>query len=464
MKKRVTFQNLVLLFLIIQPIFELVPFYNSYTTLFRIIVIFLFFLYALIKNKDKKVIIGFLIYFVTVFLYFIIHNMHALNIKIFEYNTFDEMLYFIKMVTPFMLIYVVSTLKIKEKEIKRYLVLTLFLAAGSIIVANIFKIGYSSYSFEIIKGNIFDWFSNTYDFDELASKGFFYFTNHIVAIFLMFLPIVYYYFIKDKKMNFVILIIVLMFALLILGNKSSVFGSYLLFVILTIISKFLFNIKFDKKTVIVTLSIIIVFPVLIYYSPAYDRVITKEGTKVEYKSSNYIKENKINYIENNYKKKHISKRFLTVYYPYKEDPDFWINIMKQKEEKRIDYRYLETEIMKRVEEKNNNKLDLLLGIGYDREMNIVNIERDYVNQFYAVGIIGLILFIAPYLVLFIYLLVKLYKKKEEKDLYYLLSIFIILALAYLTGNLFNSLSIMIPFSFILGYLLILHNDKKMVEL
>lgn len=464
MKKRVTFQNLVLLFLIIQPIFELVPFYNSYTTLFRIIVIFLFFLYALIKNKDKKVIIGFLIYFVTVFLYFIIHNMHALNIKIFEYNTFDEMLYFIKMVTPFMLIYVVSTLKIKEKEIKRYLVLTLFFAAGSIIVANIFKIGYSSYSFEIIKGNIFDWFSNTYDFDELASKGFFYFTNHIVAIFLMFLPIVYYYFIKDKKMNFVILIIVLMFALLILGNKSSVFGSYLLFVILTIISKFLFNIKFDKKTVIVTLSIIIVFPVLIYYSPAYDRVITKEGTKVEYKSSNYIKENKINYIENNYKKKHISKRFLTVYYPYKEDPDFWINIMKQKEEKRIDYRYLETEIMKRVEEKNNNKLDLLLGIGYDREMNIVNIERDYVNQFYAVGIIGLILFIAPYLVLFIYLLFKLYKKKEEKDLYYLLSIFIILALAYLTGNLFNSLSIMIPFSFILGYLLILHNDKKMVEL
>lgn len=464
MKKRVTFQNLVLLFLIIQPIFELVPFYNSYTTLFRIIVIFLFFLYALIKNKDKKVIIGFLIYFVTVFLYFIIHNMHALNIKIFEYNTFDEMLYFIKMVTPFMLIYVVSTLKIKEKEIKRYLVLTLFFAAGSIIVANIFKIGYSSYSFEIIKGNIFDWFSNTYDFDELASKGFFYFTNHIVAIFLMFLPIVYYYFIKDKKMNFVILIVVLMLALLMLGNKSSVFGSYLLFVILTIISKFLLNIKFNKKVLIVTLSIILVFPILMYYSPAYDRVVTKEGTKLEYKSSKETKEDKINYIENNYKKKHISKRFLTIYYPYKEDTDFWINIMKQKEEKRIDYRYLETEIMKRVEEKNNNKLDLLLGIGYDREMNIVNIERDYVNQFYAVGIIGLILFIAPYLVLFIYLLFKLYKKKEEKDLYYLLSIFIILALAYLTGNLFNSLSIMIPFSFILGYLLILHNDKKMVEL
>lgn len=464
MKKRVTFQNLVLLFLIIQPIFELVPFYNSYTTLFRIIVIFLFFLYALIKKKDNKVIIGFLIYFVTVFLYFIIHNMHALNIKLFEYNTFDEMLYFIKMVTPFMLIYVVSTLKIKEKEIKRYLVLTLFFAAGSIIIANLFKIGYSSYSFEIIKGNIFDWFSNTYDFDELASKGFFYFTNHIVAIFLMFLPVIYYYFIKEKKWVFVILIVVLMLALLMLGNKSSVFGSYLLFVILTIISKFLLNIKFNKKVLIVTLSIILVFPILMYYSPAYDRVVTKEGTKLEYKSSKETKEDKINYIENNYKKKHISKRFLTIYYPYKKDPDFWINIMNQKEEKRIDYRYLETEIMKRVEERNNNKLDILLGIGYDREMNIVNIERDYVNQFYAVGIIGLILFIAPYLVLFIYLLVKLYKKKEEKDLYYLLSIFIILALAFITGNLFNSLSVMIPFVFILGYLLILHNDKKMVEL
>lgn len=458
-------KNLLILFILIQPVLDLTFFYGSVSTLIRVIIISLFFCLTLIKEKNKKIIYGFIGYFLLLILFFVVHDLHAKNFISFipgdfYYSTFEEMLFFIKMVMPIMFIYVVYRQFFSDKEINLILKILIIFISGSIIITNFLGTSLSSYSMEVIKGNFFDWFSNNgYNFSDLASKGMFYFANHIIAILMMFLPLVFCYFIKDSKYFGYVLVFITMFSLLLLGNKTSVFGSYLVFLCMFILylckNKIDKKIVFNKYKIIFCISIIVIFPIFIYYSPAYERVITAEGTKVIYSSKQGEKENKLEYIAKNYKSKNISENFITEYYPYEYDPDFWIRIMNEPEDKRIDYRYLEIEIAKRVTEINNSSMDKFLGIGYSRLMNIFNIERDYVNQFFTIGLIGIILLILPYICLFIIGIFMFLKKKQKSFILLTInfSLSLYLFIAYLSGNLLNSLFCMTIFSFLLGYYL-----------
>ena len=47
-------EKLLIAFLIIQPVFDLKIFYNSISTLIRVIIIFAFFVYYFIKSKNNK--------------------------------------------------------------------------------------------------------------------------------------------------------------------------------------------------------------------------------------------------------------------------------------------------------------------------------------------------------------------------------------------------------------------------
>ncbi|MEG1016075.1 MAG: O-antigen ligase family protein, partial [Bacilli bacterium] len=104
---------------------------------------------------------------------------------------------------------------------------------------------------------------------------------------------------------------------------------------------------------------------------------------------------------------------------------------------------------------NNNKYDKLLGISHSRHMNIVNYERDYFSQIYSVGIIGLFLLISPYIIILLYLIIKLFNKKnfKLKNILFIYSLGIFLSLALLSGNLLNSLSVTVIFSFIMGIMI-----------
>ena len=75
------FQNefvnkLLIAFFIIQPIFDIKLFYNSISTLIRVIIIFGFFLYYFIKQKNKKKYY-LLIYPFLISIYFIFHHINA---------------------------------------------------------------------------------------------------------------------------------------------------------------------------------------------------------------------------------------------------------------------------------------------------------------------------------------------------------------------------------------------------
>ena len=188
----------LIVFLIIQPIFDLKFFYNSISTLIRVIIIYTLFAYYFFTSKNKKKYY-LLIYPVLIGIYFIFHHLNAINFYSlvpgnFNYSILEEALYFVKMLSPFLLIYCLykSNFTVdKMIDIMKYLVLIIGI---TIVVSNLFVFSYGSYSDVPIKANFFEWFNpnSEYVYQDLASKGLFEYGNQISAILIMFLPFITY--------------------------------------------------------------------------------------------------------------------------------------------------------------------------------------------------------------------------------------------------------------------------------
>ena len=70
----------LIVFLIIQPIFDLKFFYNSISTLIRVIIIYALFAYYFFASKNKKKYY-LLIYPILIGIYFIFHHLNAIKIQ-----------------------------------------------------------------------------------------------------------------------------------------------------------------------------------------------------------------------------------------------------------------------------------------------------------------------------------------------------------------------------------------------
>lgn len=475
MKKDKLLKNILLIFIMLQPIFDLSFFYGQVATLIRLLIILAMFIIVILMDKSKLKKYLF-IYLITVIIYFIFHHLNALNFTSlvpgnFNYSVIDEILYIIKMLMSVLIIYLVYTLEIGINNLNKPINIAVLLISGSIVLLNFLTLSYSSYSFDTISGNFFTWFTNhNYLFDDLSSKGYFEFANQIVAILILYLPIIIYFYFKNFKPLNIITLFIMLLSLLMLGTRISIYGGLLvlifcilLYLLLVLLKKEKFNLKIFSLIII----FIILFVFLINYSPVklkqnyYEDIYETDNQSqiktVETKETPKEEINKLDYILNNYEDKLIFEEFILYSYPYQYDPDFWINIMNEDVTKRVDTRYLEIEMVKRVVSINNNKLDNFLGITYSRVMNIFNIERDYIMQYYSLGIIGTILLIGPYFAIVIICLIKVLKdyqtKFNFKNLLLLSSVSILLFSAYFSGNILNGPGCIIPLSFICGVLL-----------
>ena len=477
--------NFILLaFLIIQPIFDLEIFYNSISTLIRIILIGILFLFYFFKDKNKKKYLLF-IYPAILLIYIVFHHMNSMHFTSlvpgnFDYSFKKELLYFVKMIAPSMLIYALYVSNIdKEKIIKiiKYIVLIIGLI---IIISNIFGFSNSSYNGQQIKTNFFHWFnnSNNYTYQDLSSRGLFKYANQISAILLMFLPITLISTIEKKSFINIFTLIVNTFSLFLLATKVAVFGVFIVFVYTILIYVFK-NIIIEKnkislKLLYIPLIIFILYILILPINPSFKRIdetkaieassdITdQENININNIDNSEVVENaedasisKLDYIKQNYEEKEIKEEFILERYPYEYDPDFWINILNEPRYKRVDYRFIEESMIKRVVEINNNKFDILFGISNTRVQNIFNIEKDFVVQYYAIGIIGLILIFIPYFVLLINYFIKLIKIAKNKfkkidiiNLISFISIIMTFVISYYSGNMLNSLSFTIYFAII----------------
>lgn len=476
MKKNCTIKNFLILFLIVQPIFELKYFYNSFSTLIRVFFIITFFMYYFISNKNKKKYF-LLFYPILLIIYFVFHHLNALNFSSlvpgnFNYSILNEILYFVKMLCPFLLIYSLLKANLSKKEIFLIIKSAVLFISLVIIISNIFLCSYGTYSDVRIKANFFEWFNtkSSFTYKELSSKGLFESANQISAILLICLPFVIILNLQNKnKVNFFVLLCNII-AMLFLGTKVAVFGIIIVFLFI-----FFTYIILTKhiKPLFILLPFAILYICLLPFNPTFSRFsenelvieasldisdnqnITQNTSSVGENTDS--KEYKINYIKSNYKNANINENFILNRYPYQYDVDFWYDIITSDNPRKSDYRFLEQTMVERVIEINNNPYDILFGITYTRVQNIFNIEKDFVMQFYSLGIIGTILVLLPYFIFLIYWILENLSNKLKNINFIELICFITTCMmffvAYYSGNLLNSLGFCIYLSLMIHILI-----------
>lgn len=412
------------------------------------------------------------VYAIVVIIYAIFHNIyctdfHSLIPGDFGYNWLQELFYLIRMLVPIAVIYFVYNSKITAKMFKMLAVGISLFSSLIIIITNITKTALGSYSDTRILGNIFDWFLNKgeYTFNDLASKGFFYWSIYSTVLVLLYPYLIYLYF-KERKKRYLGLIALQGIALYMFGTKATTFSVVIELVTMLAVYVFCTLIKKDDKfsarlsipLVAVILGAFIIFPSTPAISRiAFDKEYQKEIDAGEDKKGEDIEDIE-SYIAENYSELSIKEEFILDSYNYKYDPDFWQEILNELgPSQRMQNRIIEQRMLERVKEINNDPMDDYFGLGYTRTSNIYNLERDFLYQYYSLGIIGVILFLGPYIgILLIAMALMIIKFKEKGTVLncsFVLGIGLSLFLAYYSGNVMDNLRITILLAFVTGYLL-----------
>lgn len=464
MKKIINKENLSYIFLVfmcLSTLLDLHVFYNRFATLIRLVFILIFFGISYGCFSSKKDRRNILIYLLITIIYSVLHLFFINNYLM------EELLYIIKMFSNILLFYSVYLMNIDYKKSIKFIKIILWFICGSIVICNLFKLGYTSYSFNIIKYNIFDWFKNINDyFEEFSSKGFFHLANQIVGVVLLFYPLIINEVKEHKNIGDIFLLNICSLAMLMIGNRSSSAGPLIILIFSFIFYLFLVWIKKEKlsfKYILILIFSMIFINIFLYNAPIVKR--DKYYTDLDYSVSDSYSEvkdsgsvsDKNNIINLSTRDilldKNLNINFIDNYYPYEQDKEFWDNLVNLD----IDYkdsRLIEILITKRLVELDNNKFDKLFGIGYYKIIKVCNIERDYVMQYYSVGILGILLFISFYFIILIKMLFKIFVNLDNKfnylNIMLLCGISINLILAYLTGNILNAFSSTIPLSIMLG--------------
>lgn len=462
-------ENVTVFFLFLLPLFSTVFLYNRISTLIQIIFVFLLLIVTLILYKDsRKNIKWMILYYVLCLIYLGVSFYHQESFKSllpssYGFNIVSELLTILKLITPITFIYSLYYIKLPFKKYMLVLKVWCILFAGSIVLTNIFKISLGSYSNSFITKNIFEW--NKYNYYKYtASKGYFMYANQVSALCIIFLLMFIYDYLYNNKKS-IIYVLLVSLAMLMLGTRVSTLGG-LLTLIFAIIFYFIINI-FNKirikKRIYILVIPVLGWVLLLQVSPYNNRSIELNRSLNSHMDDTSIVDgnsivmddtsmnvDKIKYVYQNYNKDYLPKVFFEKYYPIKYDEEFWYNFVKNNSINKINYRYIEKSIIRRVVEVNNNSLDKYIGISNTRIQNIVNIESDFILHYYAFGIIGSIILLIIYLILFIYTFNNFVKIQNYYAFTMLSCVVLFLFSAFLTGNIINSINTVLPFIFVVS--------------
>lgn len=462
-------ENVTVFFLFLLPLFSTVFLYNKISTLIQVIFVFLLLFVTLIFYKDsRKNIKWMILYYVLCLIYLGVSFYHQEYFKSllpssYGFNIVSELLTILKLITPITFIYSLYYIKLPFKKYMLVLKVWCILFAGSIVLTNIFKISLGSYSDTFITKNIFEW--NKYNYYKYtASKGYFMYANQVSALCIIFLLMFIYDYLYNSKKS-IIYVLLVSLAMLMLGTRVSTLGG-LLTLVFAIIFYFIINI-FNKISIKKRIYILVIpvlgWVLLLQVSPYNNRSIElnrsinrhmDEASIVDDKAivmdDTSMDVDKTKYVYQNYNKDYLPKVFFEKYYPIKYDEEFWYNFVKNNSIDKINYRYIEKSIIRRVVEVNNNALDKYIGISNTRIQNIVNIESDFYLHYYAFGIIGSIILLVIYLILFIYAFNNFVKIQNYYAFTMLSCVVLFLFSAFLTGNIINSINAVLPFIFVVS--------------
>ena len=385
---------------------------------------------------------------------------------------------------PLIIIYITSYSEFKTEDFFKVIQAISGIYSLTIVISNLFVFSLTSYNTTAdakrISANIFSWFTQTdYPFSALASKGFFFQANTLSAILFMIMPIMLYILYKEFNLLNIVLVSAQALAMLMLGTKVGNFGliislvSFLIFFLIH--SLILKNTKFSSKFLITLICILAASAAIFPYSPTLRRSSLENGVAQKrstlgdkkkldqelnsalkrytgQKQEEYLKD----FIKKNYWVYSLKHDLVLEHYSYKDDPYYWLEVMKKPANERLNYRHLEQDILTRVMQNDKNKLNKLFGISFSRENNIAPLERDFLAQYYSMGILGVILLTMIYVVVFCYGIFYWLSNKNSRNLLVsslLLSVGFILFAAFYAGNVIEYLSATLVMAFILGFLL-----------
>lgn len=441
----------------------------SFVEFFNLFLVFIAFIFTIFKVKNKRLKkFKYLIIYSIIFLIYLV--LHSLNILKFNasllpgasISVIHEMFYLFRVFyTPilvFFILYLNKDIFKKEYLFKLFKIIVLTISL-SIIILNVLKLSYASYDANnvFLEYNIFDFYKSGIDYKLLSTRGLFHSANEISAILLMFLPITIFKLWKSPtKFNYFFYFIQVV-SMIIIGTKTSAIGALLVCftaIIINIFMHFTRRSKIKKNFIIFTILTCLYFfisPIGLYYlnyqTPNLE--IENEQCYIELESLDDEIDIIENIINNSYEYR-INSEIVSLY-PVQLDVSFWKDVALRDKRINNDNRIMKTDVLKRVYERNDNKYDKWLGLGYTT--NFMDLERDYIYQFYLFGIIGLIVLIGPYFLILFYGIIKILKNIKKYYSQYTallgMSIVLYLIIAYLTGHVFGQVSPMIYLSFIL---------------
>lgn len=477
----------LLIFIAIQPLLDIYYLYtfdgiNSISTFSPATIIRLLFCLALfimaykliISKKDEKFIMWYIFICITYVLLQFLSNLSTNN-----YSLIKEIFYIVRMIFPLEILYITYKCDLEESKVEKGISVSALIYIVIMIVTNLTLVAIPSYEFtKHIDANFISWFfdyGNKYEFYQIASKGIFHMANQISATFILILPILFYYFYKKTNLYKFFLILLFILSMLMVDSKTASYGTLIVVLIMPFIYLFFSLIKkeilLNKKTIILNV-LIIIFTLFVYsYAPIQRRVtegehnqskITEAKEEMLEAINTYEIDKDIIKLETNmktyFKNFSIDPKYYDDVYPIDKNVDFWINIVKLPIKKMNETREIQLLITKNIYYENFNLNTFLFGLSFSSSRaSEIYIERDIIVHYYTNGIVGLILFICPYLIIACYAIYKIIKNYREKcnliNMCYLFGICITLAASVFSGNVLDELVVTIYLGFMCGILL-----------
>ncbi len=509
-KKLFTKENLfTLAFVLIalHPFYELDYLIASYLP-FRITTLVNFVIYPLIvlgifflceKNK-KKVITIVLIYAVLMIAYFIPHcmtgfylqdNIHLTNL--YYFTVYDEVFYILTLLIPLAYVYIYKFIDLKEVILEKVVTSISLVVGVPIVISNIFMFGRTTYDTKLA-GNFFDWFKMPFDSTNhhprnYATKFFFKEGNTIGILLTMVLPLMYYFFLREKdikkKIGIGLLIIFDSIAMMMLGTRVAAYCALLIPTTVLIIHIFTSIIKtemFKKGFAILCVVLTIMNACIIPVCPAYQNQQYDAADYSTLKMDDSIREGYRKGIEEGaegfepfsaawvdyYVYMFEQYKFLmgvtqSVYYEYwydyHVDPKFWVDLIFDYElEDRANGRQVE-KIFYNYKWQYLTTSQKLTGFTYSLFMwGGINIEQDFILQAYSFGYLGYPLIMGPWICLILYCVYKFlvgfkHKKWNMFNIVCLMSLSLGVVTSYLSGHGIDQFSTNMLITLIMAYII-----------
>ena len=223
-------------------------------TLIRMLMVAVLGVFSFFTIRFNKKYLFMVSYGILIIIYFMIHHFHcssdfqSLVPGNFGYSFLSELFYIVRMCIPIAVIYFTYNSVINRKSFEKCVITTSLIMSVSMIIANIFKIAFGSYTSVKIDGNIIDWFINPNAFvsNQLASKGFFY-SSITSTVLVLFYPYLLYLFFKHKRAGYFAAVALQTIALFMVGTKATSLSSIIVTVLMVLVYLFVTLIKRDYK-------------------------------------------------------------------------------------------------------------------------------------------------------------------------------------------------------------------------